>query len=170
MAFALSGKIGVDFTKSYTDGNFPFRLGDVERGSDGITYMFVRATAAKTAGLVYILDDNFTVADGITTSGVSASPVALCVPQTTSTAPDSGQTYSYFWVAVAGALSVFEGRGGTVSADVELFTTATAGIVDSFVTGTSAKRIDDLKFTATVTSSALSAAYASRPISVPTDA
>ena len=170
MSYATSGRLGVDFTKTYTDGLFPFSLGAQEVDNNGVVYRFCRATAAKTAGIVYILDDSFTVGGGITSTLASAAPVALCVPQTTTVAPDSGQTYADAWYATHGPLSVFDGRGGTTSADVELYTTATAGIIDSYVTGVTAmKRIDDLKWTATPTSSALSAAFASRAISIPTD-
>ena len=168
MTFGVGQTLGIDFTK--TDTNVltsSFSLGERQLGSDGITYLRVRATAAKTRGLVYIVGSDFTVGNGITTSGVSVAPVACGVPQTTSLAPDSGETYSYFWVAVKGPMSI--AGVGSCAADVEVYTTSVAGLLNSAISG--AKRLEGVKFTTAVTAdSAVTAAFAVADIGCSTDA
>lgn len=166
MGYAKGQTLGIDFTKSYTDGNFDFTLGETREDSAGTVFMFVRATAAKTAGYVGIIDKDFNFGSLITTTLTSTAPLALGVPQTTSVAPDSGQTYSYFWVAIAGPMNVIGVNG--CSADVELYTSSVGGTVNSLVSG--AKKVFGLKFTTAVTAaSTATAAYATSKISIPDD-
>lgn len=168
MPFNTDQTLGIDFTKTDTAAlTSSFALGERRLGSDGITYMRVRATAAKSQGLVYIVDNTFTVGNGITTSGVSVAPVACVVPQTTSLAPDAGETYAYFWAGVKGPLSI--AGVGSCSANVELFTTSTAGLLNSSISG--AKRLEGVKFTSAVTTdSAVTAAFSVNDIGCSTDA
>lgn len=167
--FSLSGRLGIDFEASYTDGKFNHNLGDIQVDSNGTEFMFVRFTAAKTQGLAYIVGYDFTLGSGITTTLASAAPIALGVPQADLSAPDSGQTYSYGWVAVGG--TGFEVRGvGSCSADVELFTTSVSGLLNSAISG--AKRVEGAKFTTTCTAdSALTAAFSlNQRLNIGTDA
>lgn len=166
MGYSKGQVLGVDFTKTYTDGNFDYTPGQTLEDSAGTTFMFVRHTAAKTAGYAGIIDQNFTFGSVVTTSLTSAAPLALGVPQVDIEAPDSGQTYSYSWVAVKGPMNVIGVNG--CSADVELYTTSVGGTLNSLVSGN--KKVFGLKFTTAVTAaSTATAAYASSFVTVPDD-
>lgn len=168
MAFAIGGKLGVDLAKTYTDGVAPFQLGDEVTDSAGTTFKFVRFSAAKTTAVPYLIGSDFTLGNEATTAGVSVAPVGLGVPQVDLTAPDSGVSYSYGWVAIKGPMSVFV--AGATSANVEILTTSVSGMLASAGTG---KRVDGLRvITApgSIAVSALASAYSADTIQVPTDA
>lgn len=172
MAFAVNpARVGVDFTK--TDTSYPSaKLGEEVLGSDGITYKYCRAAAAKTAGYMYKLDydsGGFTVsATGVVNSDASAAPLALVVPQTTTSAPDSGFTYAYAWYAVKGPLKIIPVYGPVTGADTELSLCSVAGQLLASTTGLAF--IPGLKLTAAATAaSTLSQAYAANALSIPSD-
>ncbi len=159
--------IGVDFEKTYKDGKLEHTLGDEILGADGVTYKFVRFTAAKTKGLVYIIDESFTLGSGLAISGQTSAPLVLGVPQINLEAPNSDQTYAYGWVAIKGPFQVF--AAGNTAANTELYTSSLTGVLHSNVSG--AKLVHGIKLTAAagVTASALTNAYAAVPLHVPSD-
>lgn len=66
----------------------------------GNVYRYVKAQAAKTAALVYGIDENFEVS--ATAVNETETYTLLGVPVSTSSAPASGYTYKYFWIQTAG--------------------------------------------------------------------
>lgn len=168
MGFATSvPKLGTDFTKTYVDGKFQHTLGDEIIDSAGTTYKFVRFTAAKTKGLIYMIDHNFTLGSASTTALTSTAPFGYGVPQTDLTAPNSDQTYSYGFVAIKGPMVLLDVT--LPSADIELYTSSITGITQSNVGG--GKAIDGLKFTSAATTvSAIRNAFSYLPLGMRTDA
>ena len=166
MGYSKGQTLGIDFTQTYTNGQFDFTPGETREDSAGTTFMFVRHTAAKTAGYAAIIDETFTFGSLITTTLTSTAPIALGVPQVDLEAPNSDQTYSYSWVAIAGPMNVVGVNG--CSANVELYTTSVGGTLNSLVSGN--KKVFGLKFTTAVTAASTpTAAYGTNKIGVPDD-
>lgn len=66
----------------------------------GDVYRYVKAQAAKTAALVWGIDENWEVS--ATAVNETETYPLLGVPVTTTAAPASGYTYRYFWIQTAG--------------------------------------------------------------------
>lgn len=150
-----------------TSGVPEFELGfEVDRG--GITYRYVRASAALDRGKVYILGRDGTVGSALSHSTHTAAPLSLGVPQVAFAAPTSPATYTFGWVAVKGRFGLE--TPSNCSADVELFSTSVSGILHS-TAGASGKRVDGVKLTtAASVASALNNAYGATFLTLPTDA
>ena len=131
LGFFISGPIGAKPTLTYTGTttngeNAPFALGTTARGTDGTEFVFCQAGAAistlTTEPYVLAIDEDFqavkvtkTLASAGHTIGV-APPVAI---------PDN----EFFWAVTKG--SNFNVKVAvSCAADVNLWTTATAGILD----------------------------------------
>lgn len=141
--------IGVDVTKEWNDIDLPeFALGTQVRFADGDMYRLVRATAAKTIGLLYIVDENWLVGDAATTTNTDALPNAFGIPAKTSTAPTSlnaSATYTYFWIQTAGNFDRVE-TSAAVADNALAYTSGTGGKIDDG--DGSGNIIQAMKFTA----------------------
>ena len=151
MAYALDGKLGVDFASTSTTQGYP--LGTRAEGSDGAKYVYVKASAACAAYAACKLDDPLTIAE-LTTAISGSEPTKVVVPQLAIAAN------SYGWAIEEGPLTVL--AAANCLADAVLYTTATAGVVDDAVTDL----ISNLKLNSAVGGSqAATAAFASGPMS-----
>ena len=120
---AIDGTI-VNFTNVDTVKQFP--LGLQKDGIDGNTYVYIEADAALDAfAACRLLEDGGS--DEITTTNSGAVPTQVVVPQV---AIPSG---SFGW-AVAKGLSFSVLAAASCAADVKVYTTATAGVVDDAAT------------------------------------
>lgn len=136
MAYALSGRAGVNFSLTESTQRFP--LGTEEPGSDGNTYVYVKASQAVAAYQACKLDDDHTI-KGVTTTITGTEPTWIVYPQIAFTA-----NY-YGWVVAYGrAFSVLAEIGA--SKDRKVYTSGTSGTVST--TGTS-DLIQGLKLTTT---------------------
>lgn len=170
MTFNTGLKLGVDFTKTYTDGLTPFQPGETQTRDDGVVFMHVKFTAAKTAGLCYIIDKDYIVQTGVVTSDATSAPLKLGTFQTSTTAPDSGVTYSWGWIAIEGPFQMWGTQSGAgAAANSELFTTSNIGqLFSSNISGTAAQ-VHGVKFTTAVTAfSTMTNAFAAVPMYIPT--
>lgn len=162
MAYAINPIIsGVDLDR--VDSSRAFPLGAIAYGSDGATYQYVQNNLSATAGryLGYIIDESFklTAAWGHSNGGSGANPLPVGVPQTSNTLTDQ----YYFWVIRKGPVTVQ--TSAAVAADVQVFTSATVGMVDD--TSTSQTMITGLYMTASVTAASTAAsAFASVEMSL----
>jgi hypothetical protein len=118
-----------------------FVLGTILEMDDGARYQYVKADAAKTRYLGYIIDQTtYALAGAVTTTNAGAAPVKLGFPQI-----NGGMALNdYGWVWIGGG----NGRvtvAASTAADVPLYTTATAGVLSA--TAASSKLVQDLKLT-----------------------
>lgn len=143
-----SGILGVDVTQQWTDKTplFEFGLGSIHRTVAGDVYRLVRATAAKTIGLVYHIDENWLVGDGATTTTTADITDAFGIPAYTTTAPasiDAAATYTYFWIQTAGNFAVVT----TDDAVVDNTLAYTSGTTGKPTDANSGNIIQSMKFT-----------------------
>lgn len=131
MAFINDGMIGTNVTTTYTgtttDGeNAPFALGTRRRGTDGTEYVFVQAGAAisTTTSQPFFLavDENYQAVK-ITKALAGAGHLVAVAPQVIISDND------FFWAITRG--TNFNCKVAvSCAADVNLWTTATAGVLD----------------------------------------
>lgn len=123
MAGSVDGSI-IDFTQVDTVKQFP--LGTEKSATDGNTYVYIEADEAIDAyAACRLLEDGGS--DELTTTNSGAVPTQVVVPQQ---AIASG---SFGW-AVAKGLSFSVLAAASCAADVKVYTTATAGVVDDAAT------------------------------------
>ena len=157
----IDGLAGVKVTQEWTDKTPApeFKLGTRAVFANGDVYRLVRAAAAKTIGLLYIIDEDWLVGGGATTALTDALPNAFGVPAQTSSAPtaiDAAATYTYFWIQTAGNFARVE-TSNTVADNALAYTGTTAGkIDDGDETG---NIIQALKFTAAATGATNTTAF-----------
>lgn len=156
----VNGPVGVDVSKEWNDiDGSEFALGTKVEFSDGDVYRLVRAAAAKTIGLLYIIDENWLVGDAATSTNTDALPNAFGIPAATSTAPatlNASATYTYFWIQTAGNFDRVE--TSAASADNALaYTSGTGGKIDDG--DGSGNIIQALKFTAAATGATNTTAF-----------
>lgn len=125
MATARDSILGANLTETSTTAKHI--LGQIVVGSDGSEYRYVKASSAVSQYSAVIIDDDFTAAS-MTTTTAGSQPSSVGVAQV---AFASGE---YGWVAVSGNLKVL--AAASCAADVKLYTTATAGVVDDNATST----------------------------------
>ena len=136
MATAIDGTLGVNTSDTSTTAEFD--LGSEHRCDDGNTYVYVEADEALAAYAACRLLEDFG-ADELTTTNSGAVPTTVVVPQV---AIASG---SFGWAVIRGsAFSVL--AAASCAADVKVYTTATAGVIDDAATDL----IDGLRLNATV--------------------
>lgn len=124
------------------------------------TYRYVRAAAAKTIGLIYGIDEDFTVS---ATGAVKTEIHPLVgIPYKTSSAPASGFTYKHIWIQTAGNFARVEAAAASAD-NAQAFSTATAGKIDDG--DDSGFRIRGLKFTAAAGSATNTTGYSTRELS-----
>lgn len=123
MAGSVDGSI-IDFTQVDTVKQFP--LGTEKSATDGNTYVYIEADEAIDAyAACRFLEDGGS--DELTTTNSGAVPTQVVVPQQ---AIASG---SFGW-AVAKGLSFSVLAAANCAADVKVYTTATAGVIDDAAT------------------------------------
>jgi hypothetical protein len=132
-----NGLIGVLTSQEWTDVTpSEYELGTKAEFTNGDIFRLVRATAAKTIGLGYIIDENWLVGDGVATTATDALPCLVGIPEATSSAPtalNASATYTYFWIQTAGNFDRIE-TDGAVADNALVNTTATAGKFDDAAT------------------------------------
>ena len=93
--------------------------------SGGTHYVYVKANGAKTANLVYALDDTFTVQaaiGGTTTFPASGKALSCCCPQLAIT-----DAY-YAWAPVKGPFTITS--DGAIASAAKIYTSPTDGKLD----------------------------------------
>lgn len=156
MAYFTSGVIGANPSTTYTGtstagAGAPYTLGQVEAASDGNVYIFVQASAAVT-----IYDT------------VWIEPTHQCAPITENLVNTAGRPgfaqvafaqYEFGWVVLHG--SKFKVRfADACAANVPLYTTATAGVLDDATASASQYQVMGVLIDA-VTGNTASNAFAS---------
>lgn len=132
MGYIADGKIGIDLTRTVsgttTDGeNAEFTLGTRASGTDNQEYIYVQADEAITQYDLVAIDENFQMSQLTATEAgdgwtIGAAQVAF-------------SDNELGWVAVKG--HNLQGRvGASCAADVALYTSGTAGVVDDATGGT----------------------------------
>lgn len=123
MAASVDGSL-IDFTAVNTVKEFP--LGTEKDATDGNTYVYIEADAdIDQYAACRLLEDGGS--DELTTTNSGAVPTQVVVPQV---ALASGE----FGWAVAKGLSFSVLAAASCAADVKVYTTATAGVVDDAAT------------------------------------
>lgn len=139
MAYVIDGLAGADLTEvtagTTTDGaGAKWALGTTARGTDGQEYVYVQAGAAisTTTKEPYYLtvDENFQAVKGTKTAVLAGHTIAWAPPVAIA---DNG----FFW-------AIRKGTGFNIkvavscAADITLYTTATAGVLDDTSGGATA--------------------------------
>lgn len=132
MTHATSGVIGTDFSSTSTTPKFA--LGHVVEGENGSRWMYVLASGAITQYDYVCIDEDYTARAG-TKANVDAGH-SIGFAQVAFASADYG------WVAMQGRGNISVRTADSTSADVALYTTATAGVVSS--TSTSQTQIKSL--------------------------
>lgn len=153
MPYAINPLIaGVDLDVVSSDKKFP--LGSIAFASDGSKYQYVQNNLSATASqyLAYIIDESYKLISAAShaNGGSGANPLNVGIPQTSNTLTDQ----YYFWVLRQGP--GFVATSAAVAADVQVFTTATAGKVDD--ASASQTMISGLYLTASVSAASTAAA------------
>lgn len=158
MAYAESGKLDVDFTRVDTEAKHT--LGEEQPGSDGNTYIYCKSGTSPdgTAGYSFLLDESFVTAN-CTTTAAGSNPQRVVFSQATE-AISPGE---YFWCVSHGrSFKVFV--AASCAADVKLYTTASATVLDDAVT----TLVEGVRLTTAATTTGPYAATATGPCSVNT--
>jgi len=126
MAHLIDGTIGVDLTRQVagtsTDGaNAEFTLGSHHAGSDNSTWVYVQAGAAITAFDCVAIDENY--------QAVAATKALIDAGHTPGFAQAAFDDNDLGWVATKGS-NISCRVGISCAADVQLYTTSTAGVLD----------------------------------------
>lgn len=142
--FNTSNKSGVDVNAVYAVSASvtpetpapPFQIGDSVFGSNGTEYIFVIASTSITPG-DFVAITNTETANSLTSTNVVASVGArIAVADARVTASVSYiPAGAYFWATIRGAdVRSNVGNTGVTTGNVQLFTTATAGVITSVTT------------------------------------
>lgn len=124
MVFAIDGKLGVDTTR--VDDAQEFTLGACIQGSDGCHYEYIKADEDLAAGATVAIREDYGAVE-LTTTVSGSVPTSVGVPQV-AIANDK-----YGWAVRKGSgFQVL--AAASCAADVTLYTTATAGVVDDAAT------------------------------------
>ena len=127
MAYVTSGLAGVDLTKTTTgtttDGaGAEFALGTVVMGTDNSEWTYVQAGEAITAYSWVAIDENFQAVKGTKTLADAGHSVGIA--QVAFSDNDMG------WVCTSSAGNISVRVLASCAADVQLYTTGTAGALD----------------------------------------
>lgn len=130
--------MGIDLTANTEVPQFP--LGMRVQASDQAEYQYVKNSGtASVAYSAYLIEETGILSTGLTTTNAGAIPNRVGICQTALTAD------YYGWILVKGPGKV--NTAAAASADVKLYTTATAGKVDDAAT----TLIEGLRLTAAAT-------------------
>lgn len=125
MVYALSGKLGIDLSTPTTTREFA--LGTEVEGSDGNTYRYVQAQGALAIGdCCRLLETG--EADPATTTTSGVVPTQYVFPQVVFADDEFG------WAVIRGENFLCH-AAASCAADVKLYTSGNAGIVDDSSTG-----------------------------------
>ena len=144
MAHITSGRAGIDLTATPT--TLDFTLGQVETGTDGSRWIYVQASGAITAYDAVAIDENYQAAALTKTLADAGHRIGFA--QVAFTDNDYG------WVALEGS-NISVRVAVSCAADVSLYTTATAGVLDD--TSASQTKISGAVIVTAGTSAAVSA-------------
>jgi hypothetical protein len=149
---------------SRIDDTAQYKLGTrIETIAGTILRYVLNDSTAKTQYEAQIIDKDWKISGstGVTTTLAATAPVRIGWPQQT-----GGFTASkYGWVATGGV--GFRGKvAASCAADVELYTTATGGVLDD----TATKLVTGVKATTAVTTAADTPLYSAVEAMIPTDA
>jgi hypothetical protein len=133
MAYITTNMAGVNLSTTYTgtttDGaNAPFKLGTLVEGTDGSRWVFVQAGAAITQYYTVAIDENFQAVH--ITSTLAKAGYGVGFAQVAFSDNDFG------WVCVHAGGNISVRLAASCAADVQLYTTATAGVLDDTATST----------------------------------
>lgn len=139
-----------------------FKLGSEFHDGEN-KYRYVRAVAAKTIGLLYGIDETFTVsATGVVTTEVHP---LMGVPAFTTLAKATGFDYKHFWIQTAGNFPKVVAHA-TVVDNANVYASATAGEVDDG--DASGVRIRGLKFTTATSGAGDTTAFSANELNLAT--
>lgn len=135
MAYPTSGLAGANFSTltagTTTDGvNALFKLGTMATGTDGSIWQYVQAGEAIGNGMCVAIDENFQAKK--VTATLARAGHGIGFAQQAFADNDLG------WVVVHGPGNINMHLASACAADVQLYTTATAGVVDDTATSTMA--------------------------------
>lgn len=127
MPYVTDGQIGIDLTSTTagttTDGaQAKFRLGQRVTGSDGSAWLYVQAGAAITKYSWVAIDENYQAVMG--TKALADAGHQVGFAQVAFSDNDFG------WVAVHAPGNITQRVLASCAADVQLYTTGTAGALD----------------------------------------
>lgn len=131
MAYAIDGTVGVDLSKQVagntSDDNNEWPLGHTVKAGDGQEWVYVQANGAITQYDCVALDENYQAA--AITSTLAKAGYGIGFAQAAFDDDDFG------WVATRGS-NITVRVAGSCAADVQLYTSGTAGVLDDTSTGT----------------------------------
>lgn len=157
--YTTDSAVGVDFNQVYTVSASatpetpapPFLIGTTLIGFFGAEYIFVQASTSISAN-DFIAITGANQANSLTNTNVEATGgvrigVAPGAPVVTSTGIAA---QAYFWAALNGSQLAANGVAASTTSNVQLYTTAVAGVVSS-VTGSSGVPLGGVILTASAT-------------------
>lgn len=124
MTDSTSGRLGVLYTNTPTTAEF--KLGQTDVGEDGTCWVYVQASGALTQYDYVTIDENYQAAAG--TAAALADGHAVGFAQSAFADDDYG------WVAIKGS-NIKARLAAACAADVPLYTSATAGVLDDASSG-----------------------------------
>lgn len=127
MAYLTDGKIGVNLTD--VSSTISDSLGNTYTGDDGARYMYVKAGAAITQYDTVTVDEDFTAS--------AATKAAIDDGHDVCFAQVAFATNQYGYVMAKGRPTIRV--AGSCAADVALYTTSTAGVLDDSSTTTQSR-------------------------------
>lgn len=144
MAYPTDGKIGTKLATTTTDPEFT--LGTVTRGSDGSEWVYVQAGEAITQYMTVAIDENF--------QAVKVTTALAAAGHNIGSAQIAFANDDYGWVCTKAPGNVTVLVSADCAADVQLYTTSTAGVLDDTSAGVNLIRGMVLVAAATNTQSA----------------
>lgn len=170
-AFAISPTMGVDIqavsslaSGSLTTYSPEFGLGNKVTMSDAGEAVYIKAGAAITAGDVLIVNQSTGSAQGITTTLVSANATAATQSYLVAVAHSTLASGQHGWACVKGAPFAGINIGASCNKGTPLYTTATAGQLNTSQTST--VLIAGIEATVTTTTAAVVAGFCNNPVIV----
>lgn len=127
MAYLTDGHIGVDLTSTFAgtgtsnDEGSPFTVGERALGNDGTEWMYVHAATAITQYDAVGVDENYEAS--ALTKAMADDGWQVGFAQIAASDND------FFWLCMGGS-NVKVRVAASCAADVSLYTTATAGVLD----------------------------------------
>lgn len=129
MAYITNGLVGANLTERLASASFDpkFPLGTVALGTDGTEWMYVKATSAIAANYCAAIDHDFNAVP--ITAALAAAGHTIGFAQTAFSSGDYG------WIPLRGS-NINVAVAASCAKNVQLYTTATAGVLDDTATST----------------------------------
>jgi hypothetical protein len=127
MAYLTDGHVGVDLTAIFAgtgtsnDEGSPFTIGERAFGNDGTEWMYIHCATALTQYDAVGVDENYEAS--ALTKAMADDGWQIGFAQVAMSDNDFG------WICMGGSNQKFR-SAGSCAADVSLYTTATAGVLD----------------------------------------